>query len=86
MIPENSFSSKTKSLPRKRKKMSTPAMLAIVLYVGPRLGVAEMSQVADLTLITLITLIFFAIISEISVSLRKKTATPRRGPTLFTIP
>ena len=83
MIPENSFSSKTKSLPRKRKKMSTPAMLAIVLYVGPRLGVAEMSQVVDLTLITLI---FFAIISEISVSLRKKTATPRRGPTLFTIP
>ena len=82
MIPENSFSSKTKSLPRKRKKMSTPAMLAIVLYVGPRLGVAEMSQVVDLTLITLI---FFAIISEISVSLRKKTATPRRGPTLFTI-
>ena len=24
--------------------MSTPAMLAIVLYVGPRLGVAEMSN------------------------------------------
>ena len=51
----------------------------VVQHVGPRLGVAAMRQAVYQTLIARINTDFFAI--GRNQRLRRRTATPRRGPT-----